>query len=69
MGNYQFQVHYKIVQEKYINKLKKDKNQDDLQKSKLKKFLEKEQIDIGNLIETLGDTYPYSLLDISAGTS
>ncbi len=57
---------YKIVQEKYINKLKKDKNQDDLQKSKLKKFLEKEQIDIGNLIETLGDTYPYSLLDISA---
>jgi len=42
------------------------KNQDDLQKSKLKKFLEKEQIDIGNLIETLGDTYPYSLLDISA---
>ena len=54
---------YKIVQEKYITK--KEKDQDEIQKSKLKKFLENEQIDIGNLIETLGDTHPYSLLKIS----
>ena len=55
---------YKIVQEKYITKKERDK--DDIQKSKLKKFLENEKIDLGNLIETLGDTYPYSLLDINA---
>ena len=64
MGNTPYQVPIKIVQEKYITK--KEKDQDEIQKSKLKKFLENEQIDIGNLIETLGDTYPYSLLDINA---
>ena len=57
---------YKIVQEKYINKLKKDKDKDDMQKSKLKKFLEKEQIDISNLVEVLNDTYPYSIASITA---
>ncbi len=55
---------YKQVQEKYITKKEIDK--DDVQKSKLKKFLENESIDLGNLIETLNDTYPYSLLDISS---
>ena len=40
-------------------------DKDEIQKSKLRKFLETEQIDIGNLIETLGDTHPYSLLKIS----
>ena len=55
---------YKIIQEKYISKKEIDK--DDVQKSKLKKFLENEKIELSNLIETLGNTYPYSLLDISA---
>ena len=55
---------YKIVQDKYISKKEIDK--DDVQKSKLKKFLENEKIELSNLIETLGNTYPYSLLDISA---
>ena len=63
-GEHSVSSAYKIVQEKYITKKEIDK--DDIQKSKLKKFLENEQIDVGNLIETLGDTYPYSLLDISA---
>lgn len=57
---------YKIVQEKYINKIKKDRNKDDIQKSKLKKFLEKEQIDISNVVDVLNDTYPYSIAQITA---
>ena len=54
---------YKQVQEKYITKKVKDK--DDIQKSKLKKFLENEQIDLVNLIDVLNDTYPYSISSIS----
>jgi len=55
---------YKQVQEKYMTK--KDKDEDDIQKSKLKKFLETENIELDNLIDTLQDTYPYSLLNITS---
>jgi hypothetical protein len=54
---------YKIVQEKYMKR--KERTDDDIQQSKLKKFLEREQPEIDVLIDTLQNTYPYSLLDIS----
>ena len=54
---------YKIVQEKYIkNRKRGDKVQQ--VKTKLRKFLKREEITNEILIDVLGNTYPYSQLDI-----
>jgi len=54
---------YKIVQDKYIKNRKRG-NKTEQVKSKLRKFLKREEISNEVLIDVLGSTYPYSQLEI-----